>query len=91
MIPSWRVPDAAARKSHSHVLAQGEATGHAHRLAKTEAGEVFTVDGQMFIDVIEESATIVHEEHGPITLPRGCYEVRIQREYTPQGIRRVYD
>lgn len=91
LVPAALPPAASARRSHSNVLAQGEVTGHAHRVAELGRAEVFTIEGQMFIDVLEESATIIHEEHGPITLPRGCYEVRIQREYTPQGVQRVYD
>lgn len=91
LIPVKKVPGAKVRKGHSDVLAQGEATGHAHRLAEPGRAEVFTFEEQMFVEVFEESATIKHDEHGPITLPKGCYEVRIQREYTPKGIQRVYD
>jgi hypothetical protein len=74
------------------VLAEGEVTGHAHRLEKQSQGEVFAIGEQLFLDVLGDSATIVHEEHGPITLPHGLYEVRIQREYVPKAIpRRVVD
>lgn len=73
------------------VLAEGEVTGHAHRLADPASGRVFTAGDKLFLQVLDESATIVHEEHGPVTVPRGGYEVRIQREYSPQEIRRVID
>jgi hypothetical protein len=52
---------------------------------------VFSVGAGLYLEVLAETATIVHEEHGPVTLPRGGYEVRIQREYSPQEIRRVVD
>ena len=44
-------------------------------------------------DLIQEAmgATFVHEEHGPITLPPGNYQVTIQREYSPEEIRNVVD
>lgn len=73
------------------VLAEGEVTGHAHRLADPASGRVFASGDRLFLQVLADAATIIHEEHGPITVPRGGYEVRIQREYTPQEIRRVVD
>jgi hypothetical protein len=44
-----------------------------------------------YLRVIDRPATLEHEEHGPITLPPGTYEVRRQREYTPGAIRNVAD
>jgi hypothetical protein len=73
------------------VLAEGEVTGHAHRLARPDSGSVFTVGNQMYLEVLESTASVTHEEHGPVELTRGCYEVRIQREYSPKEIRRVVD
>jgi hypothetical protein len=73
------------------VLAEGEVTGHTHSLADPSAGQVFTVRGELYLEVIADSATIVHEEHAPVTLPRGGYAVRIQREYSPKEIRQVVD
>jgi hypothetical protein len=73
------------------VLAEGEVTGHAHRLEDPASGHVFSVGENLYLDVLAPTATIVHEEHGPVTLPRGSYEIRIQREYSPQEIRRVLD
>ena len=66
-------------------------TGHAHRLADPASGQVFSIGQNLFLEVLSSSATIVHEEHGPVTLPKGGYEIRIQREYSPQEIRRVVD
>jgi hypothetical protein len=34
---------------------------------------------------------VIHEEHAPIPLPTGYYQVWRQREYTPQEIRIVRD
>ena len=73
------------------VLAEGEVTGHAHRLQDPASGHVFSVGSELYLEVLGETATVVHEEHGPITVPRGNYMVRIQREYSPREIRRVVD
>ena len=79
------------RSERRPVLAEGEVTGHAHRLSEPKSGQVFSAKGRLYLEVLGETATVVHEEHGPITLPRGGYEVRIQREYSPEEIRRVMD
>src|SRR5579871_6500717 len=81
----------AGRVERRAVLAEGEITGHAHRLKDPASGQVFSVDNQLYLEVLSEQATIVHEEHGPVTLPRGGYSIRIQREYSPQEIRNVVD
>ena len=81
----------AGRAERRPILAEGEVTGHAHRLKDPASGRVFFVGSDLYLEVLSETATIVHEEHGPVTLPRGGYAVRIQREYSPQEIRRVVD
>src|SRR6266567_4331692 len=68
------------RVEHRLVLAEGEITGHAHRLQDPVSGRVFSVGSDLYLEVLAETATIVHEEHAPVTLPRGSYAVRIQRE-----------
>lgn len=74
------------------VLAEGEVTGHAHRLKAGARAQVLAdAGGGLFLDVHDAGVDIVHEEHGPITVPRGRYIVRIQREYHPKEIRRVID
>lgn len=81
----------SGRVERRAVLAEGEITGHAHRLEDPASGQVFSVEDEMYLEVLADSATIVHEEHGPVTVPRGGYAIRIQREYSPQEIRRVVD
>jgi hypothetical protein len=73
------------------VLAYGELTGHSHRVHDPQSAEVWEQGGVLFLKVIADTATIIHEEHQPITLPRGLYCVWMQREYTPQAIRRIAD
>lgn len=62
------------------VLETGEVTGHAHRISSGLA-ELFESGSTKYLKVISETATLTHEEHGAITLPRGEYVVRKVREY----------
>lgn len=69
------------------VLAYGERTGHAHVVDALPEAVDFLEDasGNMFLVVRgEEGATkVLHEEHDPLDLPPGTYEVSQQREYEP--------
>ena len=78
-------------KPHRPILAEGEVTGHAHRLQSGTAGQVWTSGGQLYLEVSADEAVITHDEHHAVNIPRGAYEVRIQREYHPSEIRRVVD
>ncbi len=80
-----------ARRLHHLVLAEGELTGHSHRIAEKEAGELHQATDGLYLVVLAEQATLVHQEHGPIELPRGTYRVWRQREYSPREIRTVRD
>jgi hypothetical protein len=73
------------------VLAYGEVTGHAHAIVSPDV--LFLINEQTlnrYLDV-KQPVTLKHEEHFPIQLPAGQYEVVQQREYTPQGLRDVVD
>jgi hypothetical protein len=78
------------------VLAEGEATGHAHVVRGTRA-RLFAHRSPTFaptrhyLFVERESATLVHEEHAPIRVPPGIYQVVRQREYEPRSWRTVAD
>ena len=85
-----KIPDQARQLKHL-VLAEGELTGHSHRIAETDAAVLYQDWHGMYLHVTAEYATLVHQEHGPIQLPRGIYRVWRQREYTPQGIRTIRD
>ena len=80
-----------ARRLHHLVLAQGELTGHSHRIAERDAAVLFETDQGLFLNVTQSVATLVHQEHGPIELQSGYYQVWRQREYTPAEIRVVRD
>jgi hypothetical protein len=73
------------------TLAEGEVTGHRHQISNGEA-ELFERDGVLYLKVLSPMAIFTHEEHAQITIPQGNWEIRIQREYTPdEGWRNVCD
>jgi hypothetical protein len=80
-----------ARRRHSTVLVHGELTGHSHRLEEPQTGELWESGGELFLRVTADEARVIHQEHAPITLPRGTYRIWKQREYTPRSIRWVQD
>jgi len=63
----------------SKVLALGETTGHKHvatgqlQVFKEPKGPVFLLG----------KGVIVHDEHKPIELPEGLWQMTRQREYVP--------
>jgi hypothetical protein len=84
------IPEAAKKLPHL-ILARGEITGHAHRIEDSEAADLLRDGEMLYLRVKCELAILKHEEHGPISLRRGVYRAWIQREYSPQQIRRVLD
>ena len=71
------------------VIAEGEKTGHMHRLVDGTLYDDAKLG--MFIEVKAEKASVTHNEHKTITLEKGLYTVKRQREYEPQGWRQVAD
>lgn len=80
------IPDGAVKRQ-DRVLAEGEATGHAHRL---DAGDVYEKEGALYFKA-DEAVHLNHEEHGRLTFEPGIYRVIRQREYEPEGWRNVAD
>jgi hypothetical protein len=79
-IPS--IPEDAVRLS-GVVLAEGELTGHHHRIEDSRSASLYSHRGQLLLSVVAPEAKLVHEEHGTIELTRGAYRVWRQREYEP--------
>lgn len=85
-----KVSEIKGTKLKHLVLAEGEVTGHAHRITEGEA-ELYEHEGTLYLSVKEGGASLTHEEHKEIKLPEGKYKITIQREYEPNGWRRVAD
>ena len=66
------------------VVAEGEVTGHAHRV---KHGEVLRVVDDLIHRTIvaHENATLDHEEHQQMPLPAGKHKTAILRTVTPTG------
>lgn len=85
------MPPEGARESHEVILAEGEATGHAHRLS-AEAGVLEWDDpehGRMVWVVGSDRGTLAHEDHDPepvdVVQPGIAYRVGTQRELDLSG------
>ena len=80
----------AGKKLPHLILAEGEVTGHKHRISDGKA-ELYEKEGTLYLRVLSQTATLTHEEHKQIQVPQGEWMVRIQREYEPEGWRYVAD
>lgn len=67
-------------KKHDGVIAEGETTGHAHRVDLSGVDVFVADDGTLYCQA-QKAFVITHEEHKIITLPKGNYKVRRVLEY----------
>ena len=97
-VPTGAIPvDAEAGK---YVVAHSE-TGHNHVIDARPDVRLLTTGDPMvsYLEVIEatDAAEVVlehlrsYDKHESIAIPPGVYEIRRQREYAPEGWRRVED
>jgi hypothetical protein len=85
--PVADVPETARplpRTAGRVVLAEGEATGHAHAIRA--AGATLLADKDDRYLSVAAPVTLDHEEHAAIELAPGSYRVVIQREYVPADV-----
>lgn len=97
-IPADAKPVAAERGKF--VVAHSE-TGHNHVIAERPNVKMFTTGDPMIsylqvIEATEATETLLEhlrsfDTHETIKIAPGNYEIRRQREYTPEGWRRVED
>jgi hypothetical protein len=81
------------------ILAYGEVTGHAHEVIVPTLADPDPVPAQQLFEnpdgsrilVLKRDGELRHDEHAPIALTAGTYEVIRQVEYTPAEIRTVAD
>ena len=98
-----KLPDNAtpmASEKGVFVVAHSE-TGHNHVIAERPNVKLYTTGDPMisYLEVIEAtdaSETLIehlrsYDTHEAISIPNGVFEIRRQREYTPEGWRRVED
>lgn len=85
-----QVAEVKGKKLKHLRLAEGEVSGHAHRITEGDA-ELYEHKGILYLRIKSEKASLTHEEHKMIELPKGDYEIKIQREYEPGGWANVSD
>lgn len=97
LLPSGAMP--ASNSDGSFVLAEGELTGHHHSIYGRvtmfrDDSLARDIPGGLYIGHINidgPAARVQHQEHAPLTLPKGTYRVRRQRELEPKDARVVAD
>lgn len=97
------IPESAkpmASQDGQFIVAHSE-TGHHHVIAERPGVQVYETNDPLvsYLQVIEATEATEallehlrgHDTHETIAIPPGTYELRRQREYTPEGWRRVAD
>jgi hypothetical protein len=79
------VPKRLAKGSHitrpDIILAEGEHTGHAHRITCEDGeAELFERDGTLYL-VVNKPVQVSHEEHATKPIEAGSYVIGFQREW----------
>ena len=81
------------------VLAEGEESGHRHAIRERvtmfrDDNLAADIPAGLYIGHVQvdaPSARLTHDEHAPLTLSRGTYRVRRQRELGPRDARVLAD
>ncbi|MFW6272316.1 MAG: hypothetical protein ACOC2U_00880 [bacterium] len=66
------------RKKNGYILADGEVTGHAHRI--DDDIDLFENNNVLYMKNDHE-VTLTHEEHGDVQIPDGIWQIGIVQEY----------
>ena len=61
-----------------------------HRISEGVAN-LFEFNEKMYLKVQSEIAVLKHEEHHCLNIPQGDYEIIIQKDYSPEGWKKVID
>ena len=73
-------------------LRYGEKTGHHHSILAGAIGYAKkSTDLVDYFVVTDETATLVHQDHNPITFGKGTYVNIHQFEYSPAALKSVQD
>ena len=68
------------KSSTEHILAEGETTGHMHRLKCVTKVDLYTDTlGNRYV-VVNGKATVSHEEHKTLEVKKGVYRIDKERE-----------
>lgn len=84
------LPEGAKPAEEGPILAHGEVTGHKHVAEGANVAVLDVPEGSKHVEA-KEPWTARHDEHDPVFLDKGIWEIRRQREYFPDEIRQVVD
>jgi hypothetical protein len=76
------------------VLAEGEATGHYHGIDVDEdEAELIRIGEKMLLNVKVDSVTLNHQEHNPVTIGKGTWEVGqvVEKDWLSGMVKKVVD
>ncbi len=79
IIKSSRIPK-SAKPINSNILAEGEATGHAHRVTGGDC-QLLEEGQKIFMRILSGDCSVTHEEHADQAIAPGEYEIRQVLEY----------
>ena len=81
LVPAEIPTDAVSTgEKQEQILAEGEVTGHAHRLSCDMPIDLLVKGAQRYLRVPRE-ARLAHEEHKALSIVPGTYEISIEKEY----------
>lgn len=76
-----------------NVIIEGEISGHKHEVKNgklLEKKDSATGETKMILQAFD-NCEVVHPEHKPIKVPKGLYEIRIQKEFKEGEAKKVKD
>lgn len=92
--PIDKLPEGAVRQPRQGgriVLAEGEATGHAHAI-RARYATAYAIGALLYLRVTRPVALLYEEHEHPDLIDPGIYVVKRQREYSPGELpRQVVD
>ena len=89
LVPIVKMPEDVKEKNK--ILAYGEVTGHKHQFLSEQVSVFKSKENKQFVTA-DADVELVHEEHNVVQVPKGIYEVIIQREFDiADNIRQVLD
>jgi hypothetical protein len=79
-----------ARLVPDNVIIEGEISGHKHEVIN---GKLYQHPDKKDVMILEaqEGCVVKHPEHKDVSMPKGVYEINIQREYDEGKARKVKD
>jgi len=85
LVPLKKTPplETVAREGNYSVLAEGEVTGHFHRMLHESSPMFLADEGRKAIVTCNKPTSLTHDEHDPINVIVGDYSVELQRTHAP--------